>query len=124
MLEMVAFSGRMLDIQSSLIVKSKNIRYPGRSGFMTCNDLDGLNTSLLLIGNLVYLGVHLFRDTKLELELFSRDRKRAFSMIVRNINDKEVMDTTYLAHGGGTARSGKNKKQSLSKAMHGEVGWV
>ncbi len=25
-------------------------------------------------------------------------------MIVRNINDKEVMDTTYLAHGGGIAR--------------------
>ena len=25
-------------------------------------------------------------------------------MIVRNINDKEVMDTTYVAHGGGTAQ--------------------
>ena len=25
-------------------------------------------------------------------------------MIVRNINDKEVLDTTYLAHGGGIAQ--------------------
>lgn len=25
-------------------------------------------------------------------------------MIVRNLNDKEVMDTTYLAHGGAIAR--------------------
>jgi len=25
-------------------------------------------------------------------------------MIVRNINDKEVTETTYLAHGGGIAR--------------------
>jgi mannose-6-phosphate isomerase-like protein (cupin superfamily) len=25
-------------------------------------------------------------------------------MIVRNINDKEVMDTTYLAHGGAVAQ--------------------
>ena len=25
-------------------------------------------------------------------------------MIVRNVNDKEVMDTTYLAHGGAIAQ--------------------
>lgn len=25
-------------------------------------------------------------------------------MIVRNLNDKEVLDTTYIAHGGGIAR--------------------
>jgi len=25
-------------------------------------------------------------------------------MIVRNINDKEVLDTTYIAHGGGIAQ--------------------
>ena len=25
-------------------------------------------------------------------------------MIVRNLNDKEVMDTTYVAHGGGIAQ--------------------
>ena len=25
-------------------------------------------------------------------------------MIVRNLNDKEVLDTTYLAHGGATAQ--------------------
>ncbi|MEE9420730.1 MAG: cupin domain-containing protein [Desulfatiglandaceae bacterium] len=31
-------------------------------------------------------------------------RKEHKSMIVRNINDKEVLDTTYLAHGGAIAQ--------------------
>ncbi len=30
--------------------------------------------------------------------------KGAINMIVRNVNDKEVMDTTYLAHGGAIAQ--------------------
>jgi quercetin dioxygenase-like cupin family protein len=30
--------------------------------------------------------------------------KRSEEMIIRNINDKEVCDTTYIAHGGAVAR--------------------
>jgi mannose-6-phosphate isomerase-like protein (cupin superfamily) len=30
--------------------------------------------------------------------------KRSGQVIVRNLNDKEVMDTTYIAHGGAVAR--------------------
>ena len=31
-------------------------------------------------------------------------RRRPADMIVRNINDKEVLDTTYIAHGGAIAQ--------------------
>lgn len=35
---------------------------------------------------------------------FSDCEARFQPMIVRNINDKEVLDTTYLAHGGAIAQ--------------------
>jgi len=33
-----------------------------------------------------------------------KNNEESKPMIVRNINDKEVVDTTYIAHGGGIAR--------------------
>ncbi len=37
-------------------------------------------------------------------DLVSENDLGAKSMIVRNVNDKEVLETTYLAHGGAVAQ--------------------
>jgi len=37
-------------------------------------------------------------------DLVSENDPGAKSMIVRNVNDKEVLETTYLAHGGAVAQ--------------------
>jgi len=41
---------------------------------------------------------------RIEGDPVSKNDLRGTSMIVRNVNDKEVLETTYLAHGGAVAQ--------------------
>ena len=44
------------------------------------------------------------KSNRIERDLVSKNDLRGTSMIVRNVNDKEVLETTYLAHGGAVAQ--------------------